>query len=64
MCCEDWNVEQKVGDLNTQSLSEIWHSPVLTTVRRQHMEGRGAENPLCAKCHNWTEPSRTIKLWA
>jgi MoaA/NifB/PqqE/SkfB family radical SAM enzyme len=64
MCCEDWNEEEVVGNLNTQSLSEIWHSPLLTTVRQKHMAGQGHTVDLCAKCQNWHAPSRTVRLWS
>ena len=64
ICCEDWNAEQVAGDLNTQSLSAIWHSALLTHVRRQHMAHQGHTIDLCARCHNWHGPSRTARLWA
>jgi MoaA/NifB/PqqE/SkfB family radical SAM enzyme len=64
LCCEDWNEEHVVGDLNTQSLDEIWHGPELEKVRRKHMAHLGHEIDLCAKCNNWQPASLGGRFWA
>ena len=33
-CCMDYNGVQGVGDLNFQSVMEIWNGPVLSAIRR------------------------------
>ena len=33
-CCMDYNGVQGVGDLNSQSVMEIWNGPVLSAIRR------------------------------
>lgn len=43
LCCNDWNEEYVVGDLNRQTLHEVWHGPEVTNARRLHIQKRGAE---------------------
>lgn len=63
LCCEDWNEQCVVGDLTTQSLTDIWHGEALAEVRRQHLAGSGHNVALCARCDNWNGPSRGARLW-
>lgn len=50
VCVPDWNRKLVVGDVRTQSLKDIWNSDALNALRRQHLEGRSKENPICAAC--------------
>jgi radical SAM protein with 4Fe4S-binding SPASM domain len=52
MCANDEKGEAIVGNVNKQSLHEIWHGPEMTRVRQLHMEHRacGAIEP-CGKCY-------------
>ncbi len=63
LCCDDWNEEHVVGDLNTQSLSEIWNGEALHYARSRHMAGCGHELEICAKCNMWRESSGA-RLWS
>ena len=49
-CCMDYNGLQGVGDLNSQSLTEIWNGPVLSAIRRNFgkLDYRGF--PTCLRC--------------
>lgn len=49
-CCPDWDQKLVVGDIRTQSLREIWHSPGMNKLRRLHLQGRRRENPVCRAC--------------
>jgi MoaA/NifB/PqqE/SkfB family radical SAM enzyme len=64
LCCDDWNEEHVVGDLNSESLKDIWHSPRMEEVRRKHIAKAGHEVALCAKCDNWQQPGWGARLWA
>jgi hypothetical protein len=64
LCCEDWNEEFVVGDLNTQTLREIWQGPQLAEVRRKHIAKAGHDVSLCAKCDNWQQPGLGARLWS
>ena len=49
-CCMDYNGVQRVGDLNSQSVMEIWNGPVLSAIRRNFgkLDYRGF--PTCLNC--------------
>jgi hypothetical protein len=64
LCCEDWNEDFIVGDLNEQTLAEIWRGERLASVRRSHAGGCGSDVALCAACNQWVEPGRFVKLWS
>ena len=50
LCCSDYRHEMIVGDLNTQSLMDIWNGPVLTEVRKKMLDSQRLNIPLCTKC--------------
>ncbi len=50
LCCVDWNNATKVGNLNEQSLFEIWHGEKIKDIRLMHLERRRHENPSCKYC--------------
>jgi len=63
LCCDDWNEEHVVGDLNTQSLREIWTGAALHHARAKHMAGCGHELEICGKCNMWRGASGA-RLWS
>ena len=51
-CCFDYDAKLVLGDLNKQTLLEIWNSDVVKKVREA--QGRGDfNNPLCKDCTEW-----------
>ena len=48
-CCEDYNAEMTLGDLNTQTIREIWNSPAYVALRQAELAGRN-NSSLCANC--------------
>jgi radical SAM protein with 4Fe4S-binding SPASM domain len=51
-CCADYNNEMVVGDLNKQTLKEIWEGTKLQQVRDQVSQSRLAELPVCRRCQH------------
>ena len=52
-CCLDAHLQNKLGNLNEQSLHEIWNGDQINRWRIAHIEGRFNESgPLCDTC-NW-----------
>lgn len=49
-CCEDYNNVFQLGDLNTQTMEEIWNSEKMDGYRKLHIEGRRLEMPVCKNC--------------
>lgn len=64
LCCEDWNEQHVVGDLNRQTLQEIWRGAALRAVREAHSRGCGGDIAICGSCNQWIRPARFVKLWA
>jgi MoaA/NifB/PqqE/SkfB family radical SAM enzyme len=50
LCCNDWNREQVVGNLITQSLSDVWFGKPMTKIRNKLKKGNRTEKP-CNKCN-------------
>lgn len=50
MCCEDVDGDWVLGNLSEQSISEIWNSERLLTIKRIHKEKQLKKLPLCYKC--------------
>lgn len=50
LCIQDWARRLVVGDLNRQSLFEIWSGYQINQHRIRHLEGRRKENTTCRDC--------------
>ncbi|MEI6415052.1 MAG: radical SAM protein [Pseudomonadota bacterium] len=53
-CFLDWGRKLIVGDARKDSLKDIWHSDALNALRRQHLEGKRRQNPVCSRCGQLT----------
>jgi radical SAM protein with 4Fe4S-binding SPASM domain len=49
-CFLDWSRELIVGDVETQSLKEIWNGEKLRNYRISHLMKRRGDNRMCANC--------------
>jgi hypothetical protein len=49
-CCMDYNGVQVMGDLNSQTVAEIWNGPVLSSVRRKFGKREYSGFPTCMCC--------------
>lgn len=50
ICNDDWQMAHDIGDVNTESLSDIWNGQKLRDFRLMHLEGRKHENSACHHC--------------
>jgi radical SAM protein with 4Fe4S-binding SPASM domain len=58
MCCRDWESENILGDLQNNTIREIWHNKNIKDIRHLHIWMRLDEIPICKKCtlketYNW-----------
>jgi radical SAM protein with 4Fe4S-binding SPASM domain len=54
-CESDWKTEKTVvGDVNKQSIKEIWLSDEYQKIRQTHLE-RKFDHPFCCDCSDWQE---------
>jgi len=51
LCCVDWDNNLIIGDVNHNSLKEIWDSDVLFNYQMQHLKGERFNNPICRECN-------------
>lgn len=49
-CSIDWEQKTNFGDVNNQSLYEIWNGKKFYDFRRMHLKGDRRKNVLCGKC--------------
>jgi radical SAM protein with 4Fe4S-binding SPASM domain len=49
-CSVDWDRKLIIGDVNKQSMKEIWTSEAMEELRRQHLRGERSQNETCGKC--------------
>jgi len=55
-CCMDSNGAQVMGDLNSQTVTEIWNGPVLSSVRKKFGNLEYSGFPTCMSC-DWVHRS-------
>ena len=61
-CCADFTSEQIVGNLNENSLMEVWNGPEFQAIRSAQVAGRLDEYSLCRNCDAvWQEDG---KAWS
>ncbi|MBF0275746.1 MAG: radical SAM protein [Nitrospinae bacterium] len=59
-CCWDYNGEMILGDLNTQSVPEVFRSKKYDAIRNAHDEGMFSEFPFCDSCDQLHEHKDAI----
>ncbi|MBM4437225.1 MAG: radical SAM protein [Actinobacteria bacterium] len=64
-CCADFGEHQLMGDLNTQSIREVWNSAAFREIRAAHVSGDLSNWKLCKGCDAvWQTDSGPWKAFA
>ena len=50
VCCADWDNRLVVGNLQADTLQDIWSGPALRRIQETHLRGARGEIPSCANC--------------
>ena len=50
LCVQDYDSAMNLGDINTQSIKEVWNSEGWNKIRQLHRTGNRNEQPLCRGC--------------
>jgi radical SAM protein with 4Fe4S-binding SPASM domain len=58
LCCADLDGHVVLGDLNTQSIADIWNGDAYRKVRREQLESGGPS--ICRQCDL---PAKDSPLW-
>ncbi len=56
LCCRDYNCSLKLGNINDNSVEEIWMGERMQELRRAHAEGRRREVDVCKHCDMASKP--------
>lgn len=62
MCCADEAGTTRLGDLNHQTIEEVWQGAELARIRQVHLDGRRREIALCDGCPIWTPQKHIAKV--
>lgn len=54
LCCDDWNHSTILGNLNNQTIEEVWNSKKLNYIKEAHVKGEFHKIHLCANCNKKT----------
>ncbi|CAB1085674.1 Butyryl-CoA dehydrogenase (EC [Olavius algarvensis Delta 1 endosymbiont] len=51
LCCADWDCEISLGNLNYQSLYEVWNATTINKIRNLHLQKTPDKIPICSRCN-------------
>jgi radical SAM protein with 4Fe4S-binding SPASM domain len=63
ICCVDWEAREIIGDLNKESLADVWNSEKIRRYRRRHLAGEWDKIPICRDCNYWQEVPDLFYFW-
>ena len=63
VCGYDISAHTSMGNVNVQTVKEIWHGPGFRWYRDKHLAGRGKDITLCSSCPDWKYRSWTHNYW-
>lgn len=63
VCGYDISANTSMGNVNTHSISDIWHGEGFKFYRDKHLAGRGGEISMCAGCPDWKYRSWHHNYW-
>ena len=63
VCCVDWNIKTKIGNIKEKNLSEIWFGENLRNFRKMHINKYRHKNESCKNCtYLYTSPDNIDNL--
>ncbi|MCG8564110.1 MAG: radical SAM protein [Desulfobacterales bacterium] len=60
LCGQDMDAKADMGDINVQSIAEVWQAPAFQRVRERHAAGRRNEISFCRSCRLY-DPDYSIE---
>ena len=62
-CCTGWNPDDiLLGNIRDNSIRDMWHSDLMTKIRKLHTQGRRMELNSCANCRHGSEGDPNINI--
>ncbi len=53
VCCMDFNGTLKIGNINNNSIKEIWNSDIYNKFRKEISENNFTNKKICVNCEDW-----------
>jgi Iron-sulfur cluster-binding domain len=63
VCGYDISANTSMGNVNQDSIRDIWHGPGFRFYREKHLAGRGKDISLCSGCPDWKYRSWDHNYW-
>ena len=63
VCGYDIAANTSMGNVNTQSIKDIWHGEGFQFYREKHLSGHGKDIGMCASCPDWKYRSWQHNYW-
>ena len=63
VCGYDISANTSMGNVNTDSIADIWHGEGFKFYRDKHLTGAGKDIPLCSGCPDWKYRSWQHNYW-
>lgn len=63
VCGYDISANTSMGNVETDSIRDIWHGPGFKFYRDKHLAGQGGDIPLCRGCPDWKYRSWKHNYW-
>jgi len=63
VCGYDISAHTSMGNINTESLADIWHGEGFKYYREKHLTGHGKDIALCSGCPDWKYRSWQHNYW-
>jgi radical SAM protein with 4Fe4S-binding SPASM domain len=63
VCGYDISANTSMGNVNQDSIRDIWHGPGFRFYREKHLAGRGKDISLCSGCPDWKFRSWDHNYW-
>jgi spiro-SPASM protein len=61
LCPHDWSYQEKIGDLNFQTISDVWHSTKIIEIRKSHIAKK--YGGICASCLEWSREDEELEFF-
>ena len=63
ICGYDISANTRCGNVNSESIKDIWLGPAFEFYRSKHLNGEGNDIPLCSGCPDWKYRSWHHNYW-
>ena len=63
VCGYDISANTSMGNVETESIKDIWNGEGFNFYRKKHLENKGQEIKICGQCPDWKYRSWNHNYW-